>query len=56
MAHKTPSNDTKRPLKVVYDKTVLVKFTISNNVEQNIDETHTNNKKSMGKSMPAHGF
>jgi hypothetical protein len=40
LAHKRPSYDKKLLLKVVFDKTVLVKFYISNNVKQNIDETH----------------
>jgi hypothetical protein len=38
--HKAPSYDTKMLLKVVFDKTVFVKFKISNNNKQNIDETH----------------
>ena len=33
-------------LEVVFDKTVFVKFRISNNFKQNIDKTHQNNKKS----------
>ncbi len=47
MACKTPSNDSKMLLKVVFDKTVFVKFRISNNFKQKIDKTHQNNKKSM---------
>jgi hypothetical protein len=46
-AHKTPSNDTKMLLKVVFNKTALVKF--SNNSKQNIDQTIPNHKKSKGK-------
>ncbi len=38
LAHKTPSYDTKMLLKVVFDKTAFVKFNISNNFKQNIDE------------------
>jgi hypothetical protein len=43
--------------KVVFDNTVFVKFKISNNSKQNIDETDSkNNQKSIGKSIPAYGF
>ncbi len=43
--------------KVAFDKTAFVKFKISNNSKQNIDETHIqNNQKSIGKSIPAYGF
>ncbi len=38
-------------LKVVFDKTVFVKFKISNNFKQNIDETHPNHQKSKGNSI-----
>ncbi len=34
----------------VFDKTVFVKFKISNKFKQNIDETHQNNQKSKGKN------
>jgi hypothetical protein len=44
MSNKTPSYDTKILLKVVFDKTAFVKFKISNNLKQNIDETHSKNK------------
>jgi hypothetical protein len=44
------------PPKVVFDKTAFVKFKISNNLTQNIDETDSNNKKFIGKSIPAYGF
>ncbi len=41
MANKTPSPpDTKMLLKVVFDKTVFIKFKISKNFKQNIDNTH----------------
>ena len=43
-------------LKVVFDKIAFVKFKISNNFKQNIDEHMQNNQKSIGKSMPAYGF
>jgi hypothetical protein len=43
--HKTPSYDTKMLLKAVFDKTVFVKFKISYNVKQNIDETHSKQLK-----------
>jgi hypothetical protein len=56
MAHKTPSYDTKMLLKVVFDKTVFVKFKTSNNVKQNIDETLSNNNKSIGKSCQPTDF
>ncbi len=39
MAHTTPSFDAKMLLKVFFDKTEIVKFKISNNLKQNIDET-----------------
>jgi hypothetical protein len=55
LAHKTPFYDTKKLLKVI-DKTVFVKFKISNNFQQNIDKTHLNHQKSIGKSIPAYGF
>jgi hypothetical protein len=44
-AHKTPSYDTKILLKVVFDKTGFVKFKISNDFKQNIDETHSKQPK-----------
>jgi hypothetical protein len=37
LAHKTPSYDTKMLLKVVFDKTAVVKLKIRNNFRQNID-------------------
>jgi hypothetical protein len=40
-----PSRDTKMHLKVVFDKTSFVKFKISNNFTQNIDETHAKQPK-----------
>jgi hypothetical protein len=42
--------------RVVFDKTAFVKFKISNNFKQNIDETDLKNQKSVGKSIPAYGF
>jgi hypothetical protein len=50
---------TKMLVKVVFDKTSFVKFKISNNFKQNIDEIMKhipNNQKSIGKSIPAYGF
>ncbi len=38
-------HDTKMLLKVVFDKTVFVKFKISNKFKQNIDETHSKQPK-----------
>ncbi len=38
-------------LKVVFDKTVFVKFNISNYFKQIIDETHPNHQKSKGNSI-----
>ncbi len=35
LAHKTLSYDTKMILKVVFDKTMFVKFNINNNLKQN---------------------
>jgi len=43
--HKTPSYDTKMLLKVVFDKTVFVKFKISNKFKQKIYETHPKQPK-----------
>jgi hypothetical protein len=40
-----PSYDTKMLPKVVSDKTAFVKFNISNNLKQNIDETHSKQPK-----------
>jgi hypothetical protein len=42
-------------LKVVFDKKPYVKLKIIN-FKQNIDETHQNNQKSIGKSIPVYGF
>ena len=58
MVHKTPSYeyDTKLLLKVVFDKTAFVKLKISNNFNQNIDETHSKQPKSIGKYIAAFGF
>jgi hypothetical protein len=42
--------------KVVFDKTVFVKFEISNNLKQNIDETDLKQQKSIGKFITAYGF
>ncbi len=56
MAHKTPSYDSNLLLKVIFNKTAFVKFNISNNFKQNIDEHIQNNQKSIKKFMPAYGF
>jgi hypothetical protein len=53
---KTPSYDTKMPLKVVFDKTAFVKFKVSNNFHQIIDKHIQNNQKFLGKFIPAYGF
>ncbi len=45
MAHKKPSYATNMLPKVVFDKTAFVKFKISNNFKQNIDETDSKQKK-----------
>ncbi len=45
MAHRTPSYNTKMLLKVIFDKTVFIKFKISNNFKQNIDEAHSKQPK-----------
>jgi hypothetical protein len=47
LAHKTPSNDTKMLLKVVFDETAFVKFKISNNIKRNIDETQSKQPKNI---------
>ncbi len=54
--HKTQSDDTNMPPKVVFDKTVFVKFKISHSFKQNIDETDSKQPKSIGKFIPAYGF
>ncbi len=56
LVHKTPSYDTKMPLKVVFDKTVIIKFKINNNFKQNFDKTYSKQPKIHRKSMPAYGF
>jgi len=56
LAHKTPSYDTKRLLKVGFDKTIFVKFKISNTFKLNKDETYSKQPKSIGKSIPDYGF
>jgi hypothetical protein len=56
LAHRTPAHDTKLLLKAVFDKTVFVKFKISINFLNNIDEHIQNNQKSKEKSMPAYRF
>jgi hypothetical protein len=43
-------------LSTVFDKTAFVKFKISNNFKQNIDETQSQQLKAIGKSIPAFGF
>ncbi len=42
---KAPFYDTKMLLKVFFHKTWFVKFKISNNLKQNIDETHSKQPK-----------
>jgi hypothetical protein len=56
LAHKTPSYDTNMLPKEVFDKTVFVKFKISNNFNQNIDEAQSKKPKITGKFIPAYGF
>jgi hypothetical protein len=58
MAHKTPSYDTNMLPKVVFDKTVFVKFQISYNYNSNqiIDETYSKQPEIIGKSIPACEF
>ncbi len=43
-------------MKVIFDTTAFVKFKISNNFKQNIDEHIQNKLKSIGKTVPAYGF
>jgi hypothetical protein len=45
LVYKAPSYDTKKLLKVVFDKTALVKFKISYKFEPSIDETHSKQPK-----------
>ena len=45
LACKTPSNDSKMLLKVVFDQTAFKKFRISDNFKQNIYETHSKQQK-----------
>ncbi len=56
MAQKTPYYDTKMLPKVVLVKTVFLKVNISNNVKQNIDETHSKISKIHKKTIPAYGI
>jgi hypothetical protein len=57
LAHKTPSYDTNMLTKVVIDKTVFVKFKINNNISKTfMKQIQNNNKKSIGKSIPAYEF
>ncbi len=51
-----PSYDTKMLLKVVFDKTVFVKFKISNNSNKTLMKHIQNNKTSIGKFLPIYGF
>ncbi len=43
-------------LKAIFDKTAFVKFMISNNFKQNIDETHSKQTKIHRKIHTAYGF
>ncbi len=43
-------------LKVAYDETAFVKIKISDNFIQNIDKTHSKQRKIHGKPIPAYGF
>jgi hypothetical protein len=45
-AHKTPSYDTKMPLKVVFDKKAFVKFKVSNNFIKSLTNTFKITKNS----------
>ena len=38
-------------LKVVFDKTVIVKFQICGNFKQNVDETHSKHQKNLYQPM-----
>jgi hypothetical protein len=55
-AHKTPSYDTNMLPKLVFKITAFVKFKISNNFKQNIDETDSKQAKIHKKILPAYGF
>jgi hypothetical protein len=52
----TPSYDTKMLLKIVFYKTMFVKFKISNSFKQSIDKTHSKQQKTMRKSILAYEF
>ncbi len=60
LAHKTPSYDTKMPLRAVFDKKVFVKFNlidIINNFKTKYWwNTIKNNQKFIEKSIPAYVF
>jgi hypothetical protein len=57
LAHKTPSYDTKIIPKVVFDKTICVKFKILVLVLNKTLMKHIqNNQKSKGKSIPPMDF
>jgi hypothetical protein len=45
LANKTPSYETNKLPKEVFDKTGYVKFKISNNLKQNVDETDSKQQK-----------
>jgi hypothetical protein len=50
LAHKTQSYNTNMLLKVFFDKTVFLKFKISNHFERNIDETDLKQSKIHGEN------
>ncbi len=56
MAHKTLSYYSKMLLKVVFDKTVFVKFNIIINFKQNIDETNSKQPKIHEKTIQGYGI
>jgi hypothetical protein len=55
-AYKTPYDDTKMLLKVIFDKIAFVKFKISNTLNETLMKYVQYNQKSIGKSLPAYGY
>jgi hypothetical protein len=55
-AQATTLYDTKMLLKVVFDKTVFVKFLLVITFNKTLMKHISNNQKSIGKSKPAYGF
>jgi hypothetical protein len=55
LEHKPPPYDTKMLLKVVFDKTVFVKFLLVITFNKTLMKHISKNQKSIGKSIPVYG-